>query len=302
MSNIFKNFLGINADEFVFPDVDSIDVGIEELPQEELNEQEEQELLDENGNNLVQNGEEMQEQNTGNDENKTTDNDAQDISEEEFVNINDFEGKSKPFGVEFAEIQAGEIIADARKRAEAIVTEAATSAKLLRFSAESEIKQAQEDAYKKGMEEGIVEAKEKMAAQLEAQVYEFINKALKEKDEIIKKSQSEMCELALAVAEKVIQISLKSSHEVIARMIQVATEKLKRREWVRIYVCENDAQGIVESSPELTAALAGLSDNVKIVPLKDSEEGTCIIEMPDEIIDAGVSTQMKNIRATINNV
>ena len=45
-----------------------------------------------------------------------------------------------------------------------------------------------------------------------------------------------------------------------------------------------------------TAMLAGLSDHIKIIPMADDESGTCIIEMPDEIIDASASTQLNNLR------
>ena len=51
-----------------------------------------------------------------------------------------------------------------------------------------------------------------------------------------------------------------------------------------------------DCSPELTAMLAGLSDHIKIIPMADDESGTCIIEMPDEIIDASASTQLNNLR------
>ena len=46
----------------------------------------------------------------------------------------------------------------------------------------------------------------------------------------------------------------------------------------------------------------GLSDHIKIIPLSDDEAGTCIIEMPDEIIDASASTQLKNIRDLIHEI
>ena len=36
--------------------------------------------------------------------------------------------------------------------------------------------------------------------------------------------------------------------------------------------------------------------------LSDDEAGTCIIEMPDEIIDASASTQLKNIRDLIHEI
>ena len=52
----------------------------------------------------------------------------------------------------------------------------------------------------------------------------------------------------------------------------------------------------------LAAALASLSDQVRIVPVADDESGTCIIEMPDEIIDASASTQLSNIRGIVADV
>ena len=70
----------------------------------------------------------------------------------------------------------------------------------------------------------------------------------------------------LAVAEKIIHVSLKSSREVVARMIQMATEKLKRREWVHIYVGGCEARELAQITPELTASLAGLSDHIKLIP------------------------------------
>ena len=63
-----------------------------------------------------------------------------------------------------------------------------------------------------------------------------MEKATAAREELLRETRGELCELSLAIAEKVIHVSLNSSSEVVARMIQVATEKLKRREWVHIYV------------------------------------------------------------------
>lgn len=40
---------------------------------------------------------------------------------------------------------------------------------------------------------------------------------------------------------------------------------------------------------------------MKIIMMENSEEGTCIIELPDEIVDASVSTQLENIKDVLNN-
>ena len=128
-------------------------------------------------------------------------------------------------------------------------------------------------------------------AQLQA---ELILKQARE--EMLLQSREELLDLCLAVAEKVVRVSLRSSRDVVVRMIQAATERLKRQEWVHIYISGCDAKGAAQISPALTTALGALSQHVKIVPMGDDESGTCIVETPEEIIDASVSTQMSNIR------
>ena len=49
----------------------------------------------------------------------------------------------------------------------------------------------------------------------------------------------------------------------------------------------------------LTAALSALSDRVRLIPMADDESGTCIIEMPDEIVDASAATQLDNLRTIL---
>ena len=116
------------------------------------------------------------------------------------------------------------------------------------------------------------------------------------REEMLLQSREELLDLCLAVAEKVVRVSLRSSRDVVVRMIQAATERLKRQEWVHIYISGGDAKGAAQISPALTTALGALSQHVKIVPMGDDESGTCIVETPEEIIDASVSTQMSNIR------
>ena len=107
----------------------------------------------------------------------------------------------------------------------------------------------------------------------------------------------ELRDLAIAIAEKIVCVSLKSSESVIGKMIQTAVDKRKRREWAHIYIAESDVKRLTPIPASLSATLVALSDRVRIIPVADDEPGTCIIEMPDEIIDASASTQMNNIRA-----
>lgn len=218
--------------------------------------------------------------------------------------------KQEPAGGSFeqalslAQAQADELIRNARAQAERIIEEA-------KQAAEAEVarihQQASEEGYNQGYVEGQRKGEEEASAATRKAAQEsveavrrFLTQANNMRDEKIDKLSGELLDVAVAVAEKVIHVSLKSSEEIIKRMIIAATEKMKRREWVQIYVADCDVKGVAQSDPSLTAALSCLSDHIKMVPMRDAETGTCIVEMPDEIIDASASTQLENIRSVIH--
>lgn len=206
----------------------------------------------------------------------------------------------------FAAIQADAILKAAQAEAEEIkASAAAQAAEELERIREGARQEGHREGYAQGMASAaqeLQEQKEKTAAAMERQVQVFLENVALAQDDIIDRTQNDMRDLAIAVAEKVIRISLKSSSGIIARMIQDATEKLKRREWVHIYVAGCDAKGLAQITPRLTRALAAVSDHIKIVPMAEEESGTCIIETPDTIIDASASTQMSNITSMLNDM
>ena len=207
---------------------------------------------------------------------------------------------------DYADIQVEAILADARRQAEEIKTSA-------RISVEQELdalrEQARQEGYQEGFSKGMADAveqskkeREQQALEQEARIGAFLEKASQEQDALLERSKDDMRDLAIAVAEKIVRVSLRSSGGVIAKMIQGATEKLKRREWVHIYIAGCDAPGLAKVTARLTPALSALSDHIRIVPMADEESGTCIVEMPDTIIDASASTQMANIKALLADI
>ena len=167
---------------------------------------------------------------------------------------------------------------------------------------------ARDEGYRDGYAQGTAKAmsdavrdREATAARLEKEVKAFLEKASLAREEMILQSRDELVELCLAVAEKVVRVSLKSSSEVVVRMIQTATERMKRQEWVHIYISGCDVRQLSKISPALTTTLGALSQHIKIIPMGDGEDGTCIVETPEEIVDASVSTQMSNVRDVIRD-
>lgn len=208
--------------------------------------------------------------------------------------------------VQFAAVQAEAILASARAEAEQMKTAAAAQALA---QADKIREDARQEGYREGYAEGIAgaaqdlkEQREAQAARMDQQIQTFLENVALAQDELMDGAKTDMRDLAVAVAEKVVRISLKSSSGVIAKMIQDATEKMKKREWVHIYVSGCDARGLAQITPRLTRGLAGLSEHIRIIPVTEEESGTCIIETPDTIIDASASTQMTNIRSMLENI
>ena len=207
--------------------------------------------------------------------------------------------------VHYAQLQAELILNKAREEAEELLAQARERA----LAEQEEIRAgARDEGYRDGYAQGTAKAmsdavrdREATAARLEKEVQAFLEKASLAREEMILQSRDELVELCLAIAEKVVRVSLKSSSEVIVRMIQTATERMRRQEWVHIYIAGCDARQLSKISPALTSTLSALSQHIKVVPMEDDESGTCIVETPEEIVDASVSTQMSNIRGVLHD-
>lgn len=202
--------------------------------------------------------------------------------------------------VSYAQIQSDMILRDAHRQEEDIIAQAIEKA---REEAEAIYEAAKNEGYQFGYAQGTAQAmedglraREEQAARMEEQVEQFLNKAGKALDRQLDSSVDELRDLAVAIAEKIMSISLKSSTDVITRMIQTALDKRKKREWIHIYIAECDAKRMAQIPASLSATLSAMSDRVRIIPMSGEEAGTCIIETPDEIIDASAATQLSNIK------
>jgi flagellar assembly protein FliH len=205
--------------------------------------------------------------------------------------------------VDYAQVQSDAILRNAKHQAEEILAKATQEAEeKAKAVYESARKNGYQEGYSKGLERAMEESirqREEQAEKLETEIQKFLEKASATLDRQLEDRTEELRDMAMAVAEKVVGISLKSSSEVICRMIQTAIDKRKHKEWVRIYIAECDAKKLTQIPPSLASALATLSDRVRIIPVAEDEPGTCIIEMPDEIVDASASTQLNNLRGML---
>lgn len=207
---------------------------------------------------------------------------------------------------EEARLEAEKILEEARQQAADILEAARTQARSARD-------QAKRSGYQAGYEEGHLEgrqtAEEEVRNRFQNDFLEFqedMKQAFRAvdraKEECVHTYLEELKDCAVAIGEKVIHISLKSSGEVIKQMIVSATEKLKKTAWVKIYIDKYDYDMMMKADADVLEELSHLSDNIKFIVMDKEEDGSCIIEMPEEIIDISVNTQIENIRDILENI
>lgn len=195
-----------------------------------------------------------------------------------------------------------EALEEAKAEARKIVGDARAQAEYLR-------EQGYREGQEAGRQDGYREAYEEQRRILDAEVEELhrnisnvIESVSIEKNKLLEQYVDDLKKISLAVAEKIIQTSLQSSGDVVKRMILAATDKITKKQWAKIYITKCDTVVSMDVDADFLERLSGLSENIKIITMDNGEEGTCIIELPDEIIDASVGTQLENIKDILNNV
>jgi len=200
--------------------------------------------------------------------------------------------------------------------AEALLQETMWKTEALLQAARDEAEEIKHKAYEEGFAMGEKEGRDAGRLQaleeerqlteeklrgLEEEIRQYVIDMGNQKDRILEEYLDDLKDISLAIGEKIVQTSLKSSSEVVKKMIIAATEKLKKTAWAKIYVAQNDSEMELKGDDQLLRELAKLSDNVKIVVMEEADPGTCIIELPHEIIDISANVQMENIRDILTN-
>jgi len=198
-----------------------------------------------------------------------------------------------------------EALAEKRREAEELLEQSRREAEVIREEARRKgYEEGKKTGYgvglKEGTEEGYVEYQKK-ADELETHFADFLKEAEKAKQRMLEEHLQDLKEIALAIGEKIVRISLRTNSDVVERMILASTEKLKKSAWAKIYIDDAQDSKRIQTDAKFLQELSYLSDHIKIVMMDGMEPGTCIIERPDEIIDISVGTQLENIREIMNN-
>jgi len=209
----------------------------------------------------------------------------------------------------FAEVkrqtdQAAIIKADAEKDAESIIENAKNQAAQIVAQAEAEREKLKNDAYNEGFDSGHADGYEKGAAEVDRlieRMHKMLDAVMQRREEILSDTESQIVELVILMARKVIKILSENQKNVIMANTLAALKKVKTRGEVTLRVNLEDVKLTTANVDEFIKHV----ENIKgITILEDSsvERGGCIVETDFGAIDARISSQLTELENKILEV
>lgn len=148
-----------------------------------------------------------------------------------------------------------------------------------------------------GYDQGYAEAYEEVENKIH-KTYEELKAMISEieerKQQILINYEEGLTELSIKIAEKILKNKINTDKNTLVGIVKDVTRDYKNVDMIRISLHGEEED--IEMDTALTKVLAGASNDVRIQYKADLEEGSCIIETPDTIVDAGITTQINNLK------
>ena len=209
----------------------------------------------------------------------------------------------------FAEVkrqtdQAAVIKADAENDAAAIIEKAKAEAAQIIADAQAQHDKIVSDARSEGFEQGSAEGYEKGKAEVERlieRMHKVLEAVMQRREEILQDTESQIVELVILMARKVIKILSENQKNVIMANTVAALRKVKTRGNVTLRVNIEDVKLTTAHADEFIQHV----ENVQGITVQEDsavEKGGCIVETDFGAIDARISSQLTELENKILEV
>ncbi len=209
----------------------------------------------------------------------------------------------------FAEVkrqtdQAAVIKADAENEAAAIIEKAKAEAAQIVAEANAQHDKIVSEARNEGFEQGSQEGFEKGSAEVERlieRMHKILEAVMQRREEILQDTESQIVELVILMARKVIKILSENQKNVIMANTVAALRKVKTRGSVTLRVNIEDVKLTTAHADEFIQHV----ENVQGITVQEDssvEKGGCIVETDFGAIDARISSQLTELENKILEV
>ena len=197
--------------------------------------------------------------------------------------------------------EAQTIHSDAESEASRIVSEAEQKAAEITREAERKAQDAEEDARRAGFEEGRQNGFQEGQAEHERLVerlHVIINKAIDRRNEIIEESETQIVNLVVQIAKKVVKVISENQRNVVVNNVVQALRKLKEKTDVIIRVNIEDLE-VVTSHVQDIIERVEREHHITVAEDSTVDPGGAIIETDFGEIDARIASQLQEIEDRI---
>lgn len=192
-----------------------------------------------------------------------------------------------------AETQANDIISKAQAEADRIISEAEAR----RNQLESEATQnGYEAGHKKGYDDGVAEVN-----RLVERMHKMVESVMQRREEILSETESQIVELVILMARKVIKILSESQKNVVMANTLAALKKVKARGKVTLRVNLEEVKLTTAHIQEFIQHVENI-ESIKVLEDSSVEKGGCIVETDFGAIDARIASQLTELENKILEV
>ena len=200
--------------------------------------------------------------------------------------------------------QAAVIKADAENEANAIIEKAKAQAAQIVSEAQAQHDKIVSEARSEGFEQGSQEGYQKGSAEVERlieRMHKILEAVMQRREEILQDTESQIVELVILMARKVIKILSENQKNVIMANTVAALRKVKTRGEVTLRVNIEDVKLTTAHADEFIQHV----ENVQGITVQEDssvEKGGCIVETDFGAIDARISSQLTELENKILEV
>lgn len=197
--------------------------------------------------------------------------------------------------MEKANLEAEALIREAKLEAEQILREAKAERRHFEEVEKPQIMQeVRECGFNEGMELGRQKGYAELAESLEY-AKEIVSASKKDYQAHLEESERTILELGVKIAERIIGTNLQGSEETYLSFVKQAIKEARDYREVRLHVHPNH-YGYILSQKEELISIFPKEAGFYIYPDQELKETSCIIESAHGRIDAGVDSQLEEIK------
>jgi flagellar assembly protein FliH len=196
--------------------------------------------------------------------------------------------------IEEAKLEAEQIIQAAKKEQESIYADL----KQEKLNWEQEKVNLMNEAKNEGYQSGWKEGESQGYAQYHSYITDaqkVITAAKNDYHSYLESSEKTILELALKIASKIVATKIEDDQKYFLSLVKKAVKEVKNFSETQIHVHPTQYEFLLSKKDDLLSIFTH-DTNLVIYPDSDLREGNCIIESPSGRIDAGIDTQLTEIK------